>query len=1244
MLASARGTSLDFRILGPLEVLDHGRALDLGAAKQRAVLVVLALNANRVVAHDQLIDALWDEEPPETARKALQVYVSQLRKALGRERLETKPRGYLLRLEPDELDRSRVERLRESGKPREALELWRGAPLVDFADQRFAQAEIARLEELRLSCLEQRIEQDLAAGRHAELAGELDALTKQHPLREHLRVQLMLALYRAGRQAEALKAYQAARAALVEELGIEPGSRLRELHQQILTQDPALDLPELQPAARGKPALAAGPAPAPRPATRKTVTVLFCDLADSTELAELLDPESLRSLMARWFGAMREPVERHGGTVEKFIGDAVMAVFGVPHVHEDDALRAVRAAVEMREQLTRLNEELADEHGPTLEIRIGVTSGEVFTGDDTTTLVTGIAVNMAKRLEEAAAPGEILIGSATRELVANATELEPAEPVAAKGTRMPVEVWRVLRTIADAAPFARRLDTPLVGRSRELALLSNELSAAVRERSCRLVTVYGAAGLGKSRLAAELLAGLGDRADVLTARCLPYGDGITFLPLSELVRSVGGEQAIVASVEAEPDGALIVERIRGALGSDAPPTSSEETFWATRRLLETLARERPLVVQLDDVHWAQPMFLDLLEYVAGWSNDAPIVLLCLARPELLDDRPRWGGVALPLEPLTGEESQRLLDELAAEWPMTPESRAQIAEGAEGNPLFLEQMVAMLSEDGTLPHEVPPTIQALLAARLDGLEPLERSVLERAAIVGKEFWRGAVLELSPGAERSGVSTVLLSLVRKELVRPDQSTVVGDDGFRFRHALIRDAAYAAMPKSIRGVLHEQFAAWLEAHDGEDELVGYHLEQAAGYRAELGAPDEALAERAGDLLGAAGRRAAARDDAAAALTLLRRSLALLPPQHALRAELMRELSTALWLAGDVDAAELALSESIDAARAASDTRLEWYGRLERAARAASTHGDAGGLVATAERAVEVFSELGDDLGLARAWRRLGLVAYTERRFADTAVACERALVHAVASGDEGERARVADALCTALLFGPAPVDEAIDRVEAILESAERNVVLRAHVSTSLAGLVAMRGEFERARELYRNAGVVYEELGLHLPRVGWTEVVASIEALAGDLHAAVESLRSGYAVVDAGGQDSLRTRFATLLALQLADAGDLAAARPFVHVAEASAVSLDDDSTARLRSAQALLASGAAEARALAQDAVTAAERTDNVNLQGAVHLTLARLTGDPAEASTAKQLFEVKGNVAAAAAIGLWSLQR
>ncbi len=492
----------------------------------------------------------------------------------------------------------------------------------------------------------------------------------------------------------------------------------------------------------------------------------------------------------------------------------------------------------------------------------------------------------------------------------------------------------MLGTIAGAAPFARRLDAPLVGRTRELAFLRDELAAAERERTCRLVTVYGAAGVGKSRLAAELLAEARDGAAVLTGRCLAYGDGITFLPLIELVRSAGGEQAMIAAVEAEPDGALIVERVSGAIGASSRPGSSEETFWAIRRLLEALARKRPLIVCIEDVHWAEPTFLDLLEYVAGWCRDAPVVVLCLARPELLDERPRWGGSSLALDPLTESESQQLLDELAVEWPLTADARAQITESAEGNPLFLEQMVAMLSDRGAAPREVPPTIQALLATRLDGLKPIERAVLERASVVGKEFWRGAVAELSPEDEQARVSPALLSLVRKELVRPEQSTFLGDDGFRFRHALIRDAAYAAMPKSARADLHERFAAWLEVRRGEDELVGYHLEQASHYRAELGSADEALSERAGAMLAAAGRRAFARDDAPAAANLLLRACRLLANDDAARLELLRRASLALWWTGNVEDARRLLDEQIALASRLGNAAEEWSGRLDLAA----------------------------------------------------------------------------------------------------------------------------------------------------------------------------------------------------------------------------------------------------------------------------------------------------------------------
>ena len=1237
---------MDFRILGPLEVLDDGRALDLGGAKQRAALAMLAVHANRVVAHERLIEALWDEEPPETARKALQVYVSQLRKVLGRERLETKPRGYLLRLEPDELDLTRFELLRDGGKPAQALALWRGDPLADFDGQRFAEPEIARLDELRLACVEQRVELDLADGRHAELIGELEGLVRLHPLREHLRAQLMLALYRSGRQAEALEAYQAARAALVDGLGIEPGPGLRELHQQILMQDPGLDLPVAKQPARPEPPVHADP-PARVAESRKTVTVLFCDLADSTELGERLDPESLRGLMARWYDAMREPLERHGGTVEKFIGDAVMAVFGVPHVHEDDALRAVRAAVEMRERLTVLNDELAAEQRPQLRIRIGVNSGEVVTGDHATTLVTGDAVNTAKRLEEAAGPDEILIGDPTRRLVDNAAVLEPAEPVAAKGKRKPVEAWRVLETIAGAAPFARRNDTQIVDRVAELAVLRSELAAAERERACRLVTVLGTAGLGKSRLASELMEEVEPRVTVLTARCLPYGDGITFWPLLELIRSAGGVDALAAAVQDEPDRELILERMSVLTGS-AAPSSPEETFWAVRRVLEAFARDRPLLLQLEDIHWAEPTLLDLVEYVVGWCRDAPILVLCLARPELLDERPDWLGVrgaSLMLEPLSGDESDELLDLLDV--PLEAAARARIRDAAEGNPLFVEQMVAMLAES---PGEtsMPPTISALLAARLDRLAPLDRSILERASVLGKEFGRGGVAELSPPEERSAVGTVLLSLIRRDLIEPGRTPVPGDDGFRFRHALIRDAAYSGVPKAVRASLHERAAALFDSQGVAGELVGYHLEQAYRYRDELGTVDDAaraIGARAGALLGAAGQRAFAQEDMPAAMNLLERALHLVDPPDPARLELQRELSMALWWTGEVAGAESVLDDLIAMAVAVGDSRQQWYGLVERAARRTIFGGDAEAdeLLVVAGDAVPVFEALGDDAGLARAWRRIAYAHQLRLRYGAAEDAALLALGYAKTATEAQEEARIVDVLCTSLLYGPTPAEEAVARCEEMLAQERERRVVEANISISLAGLLAMLGRFDEARAHAERAKSVYGELGLTMAVAGWTQIAGPMELLAADPAAAERHLRQGLDLLTEAGSQEYQ---ASLLAEALYQLGSYDEADRFAELALAQSTAGDDAAQviasgvrakvqARLRPEQ------IDEALATARAAAELAAATDALNLWGdslvsVAHVLRSAGQHDDADAvlRDAAEVFGRKGNVVAA----------
>ena len=854
---------------------------------------------------------------------------------------------------------------------------------------------------------------------------------------------------------------------------------------------------------------------------RKTVTVLFCDVVGSTVLGEATDPETTRRVMARYAQAMTEVVAAYGGTVERFRGDEVMAVFGVPVVHEDDALRAVRAGMEMQRQLAVLNEELRTTWGVELACRIGINTGEVVAGDPGTgdTFVTGDAVNLGKRLEQAAAPGEILIGTATYPLVKDAVRVGPRERFSAKGKRGPVERFRLDDVDATAAGYARRMDMPLVGRERELERLGPTVRDALTENRCTIVSIVGPAGIGKSRLAGELAGMVEATARTVTGRCLPYGSGITYWPLVEIVRDLGGIEAVVDELAGLDDAAIVADRLRASLGKSSDGSASDEIFWGVRRTFEALAARRPLLVCLEDLHWAEPTMLDLVEYLAAFAT-RPMVLLCTARSDLVDSRPGWSRYpTFELEQLSATETEKLVGAYGIELGAL---RTQIAATAEGNPLFAEQLAAMVAESPPAagrPLVLPASIHALLAARLDGLEPDERRALERAAVIGKEFWLRAVADLSAEPDRRRITGLLLALVRKGLVDPAAAAGSGDDSYRFRHALIRDVAYGAIPKAVRADLHEGFAAWLRANAdrgfGEhDEIVGYHLEQAFRCREEI-APASGrtreLASAAAELLAASGRRAFARDDMPAAANLLERALALVPPEG--RGELELELSGALWSIGERERAEVLLESVLAAATAAADQRVRWHALLERAARSELAHeSSVTELYDVAHRAQAVFEELGDDVGLAHAWRRMAVANRLRGAFGAAVVASERALVHAGRAPDAREEGRILDALCTALLYGPTPALEAVERCEQLLEETRGQPSLVAAVCSSLAGLVAMQSRLDEAREVYARAMALWEELGLRFAMAGLTQVGGEIELLAEDPVAAERELRIG------------------------------------------------------------------------------------------------------------------------------------
>jgi class 3 adenylate cyclase len=994
------------------------------------------------------------------------------------------------------------------------------------------------------------------------------------------------------------------------------------------------------------------PLTAPPVERRKLATLVFCDLSGSTALGERADPESVRALMGAYFDEMRAALERHGGTVEKFIGDAVVAAFGVPEAHEDDALRACRAALEMQAAIER-------RFGGRIAIRVGVNTGEVVAGDAATgnTFVTGDAVNVAARLEQAASPGEVLVGEPTVRLLRDAIHVEPAPPVHAKGKSEPLTAYRLLG-VSEFGPVPRRIGTPFAGRAEQLRLLEDEFAAVTGRRECRVVTVVGEAGVGKSRLVSEFVR----RVDARLVRgvCLSYGEGVTYWAIAQVMRELAGigdehsrEEALgllEAHVGRQTNRRAIAAIIGQLLGLVDGAATPPETAWAIRSFLEAGAVDRPLLVVVDDIHWADPPLLELLGALPAAIRSTPVLLVCLARPELLERRSDW-HVDVRLEPLAGDEVTALIESIAGATPVP--MREQLARIAAGNPLFVEELVAMvLEERGELDAlELPTSLHALLGARLDRLEPAARDSLERGAVEGEMFHSGAVVQLSVPQARPHVHAQLAELARRDFVRVAEPSFADESAFRFKHVLVRDAAYRATAKSLRAALHEQFAEWLERMAGGrtveyDAILGHHLEQSYRYRAELEALDDdtrALGDRAARRFAGAGHRAHAGGEAHAAAALFARA-AELSSEPLDRAGYRLRQAGALREGLAFAEAEDVLTHVRAEASAAGWLGIEAGAEIELAMLSlyTATGDTAARLRAAGTRALAVFEGLQDDRGIALALLLLARERWLTLRLSEMEALLDRALPAAERAGDQRLVSEVLKGLAQAAVFGPRPSLEAVARGELLLARARDIGPMAAATIAMLLGVTeATLGNRGRARALGAESRAVMEEVA-----PGWMVAGAALYAglaslTSGEAEHAEAELRDAGALLAQHGERAVASTVAALRARALIDLDRLAEAESESRLALEWADAGDVFSQAYARGALArvLAARGAvAEGVENARRAVELSAASDFLNQRGDALFDLALvldIAGDRAAARSAATdaagFYRAKGNV-------------
>ena len=1035
--------------------------------------------------------------------------------------------------------------------------------------------------------------------------------------------------------------------------------------------------------------LVARPAAAEPTVARKVVTIVFADLIGSTALHERLDAESARAVMDRYYQALHGAVTAHGGTVVKLLGDGVMAAFGVPRVAEDDAMRAVRAALAMQRALRAMVEaERAMVGG--IGLRVAVNTGEVVVSPDQTDVV-GDPVNVAARLQQEAHDGDVLLGESTHRLVADLVTLAPVGELALRGRAETVAAYRLVsldRPVGAAA-------TAFVGRDDELRRLLAVYDEAVRARRARLAVVLGSPGLGKSRLVSEVRRRVGDAATVLDARC-DAARGATFAPLAEALRAHLGldDGASADAVRGAVDAALPgedAERARVVGGVAAllagAPAAPEETFFVVRRLLAGLAARRPIVLAIDDVQWAEPLLLDLTEHLVEWSTDTPLLVLLAARPELRETRPaltRAGGLVREVMTLAGLDAgaaTRLAANVVGADELPAAIAGRVLATSEGNPLFVGELVRMLVHDGALKREgdrwttgvaldaleMPPTIHALLAARIERLRPEERAVLERAAVIGRSFSRAALTALLPRESGAALEERLDGLRRSELIEPDPAWYLGEPALRFHHVLIRDAAYRQLLKGTRAELHGRLADWIAARvsaAGEhDETIGWHLEQAHQHLAELGPLDaagQAIGARAAQYLAAAGRRALARDDLPPAASLLGRALARLAEDDPARADLALDWCEALLAAGDVATGATAVAEL---GRFASPPHAGPNAPIPNA-RLAAWHTcftgqlavltDPQALRATADAvaaAADVLIAAGDAAGEAKAHAvhatalaRLGAIGASE-------AALDKALAAARRAGDRRRANAVLAGAPLAALWGPSPVTRASGRcldVVRVLRITQGAPAVEAVALRCQAVLEALRGRTDAARRMIASSRRLVEELGITHRLLEADLFAGLIELLEGDAGAAERFLRPAYEGLREQGLGIDAARAAAFLGSALLAQGRLEEAEALSRESEALA---GDDLQAAIAwrgvRAEALARRGEpAAAVEIARAAVDVAAATDALLDHADARLALSvalRAAGRPAEAaaeeSRAADLWETKGATVLAARVRL-----